>query len=116
MKAARCPISFGWGMAASCAVVSPHHHLRVRQLLLHRQLHHVLVDEPRALFAHQLREVVQRVVVWRPVRLCQAAQVSRRRVVPNLVLRISEAHLPRRAQNHRAQQRTQLSAAGRPRS
>jgi hypothetical protein len=61
------------------------HDLGVGQAELDRLLDHAFVDQLHAVFAHQLREVLNRREVGRPVGLRQPAQISRRRVVPNLL-------------------------------
>ena len=86
----------------------PYHHLGGSQFLLHRNLDEVLVQSPHAVFAKQLLEVVQRVVVRAPVGLGQPAQVPSRRVVPNQILRLSQWHVPRRLQHQRPHQRAKV--------
>ena len=85
-----------------------HEQGRICQLLLDRLLDHVLVDALHPVLAHQLLEVLDRVRVRRPGRLRQAAQISRRRIVSNLIFRVSIGHSPRRTQHHRADQRPQM--------
>ena len=74
------------------------HHLGIGQSELDRLLDHTFVDQLHAVLAHQLREVLNRREIGRPVGLRQPAQISRRRVVPNLLLHLAVGQPPERHQ------------------
>jgi len=82
------------------------HHLGIGQFLLHRPLHHVLVDAPKAILSEQLLEVPDRVGIRCPLRLRKTTHVPSRRVVLDLVLGLPVRHPPRCAQHQRARQRS----------
>jgi len=85
-----------------------HHHLGIGQAELDRLLDHAFVYQLHAVLAHQLREVLNRREVRRPVRFRQPAQISRRRVVPNLLLHLAVRQPPERHQRQRSQRGSQL--------
>jgi hypothetical protein len=66
----------------------------IRELLLDRPLHHVLVDLLDPVLAEQLLEVLDRVGVRRPIRLRQPTEITSRCVVPDLILGLAVRPLP----------------------
>ena len=84
---------------------------RESQSLLQRQLHHLLVDQPHALFPEQYLEVVQRVVIRTSFRFGQTTQVPCWRVVPNQVFCLAEREVSGGFEQQRANQRTKMRRA-----
>ena len=56
----------------------------------------------------EVLEVLDRVGVRAPVRLCQATQIARRRVVSDLILGVPVGHSPQCPEHHGADQRAQM--------
>src|SRR5665647_2243771 len=84
------------------------HHLGIGQAELDRLLDDSFVDQLHAVLAHQLREVLDRSEVRRPVGLRQPAKISRRRVVPNLLLHLAVGQPPERHQRQCPQRGPQM--------
>ena len=84
------------------------HHLGIGQAELDRLLDDSFVDQLHAVLAHQLREVLNRREVRRPVGLRQPAQISRRRVVPNLLLHLAVRKSPERHQRQGPERGSQM--------